>query len=64
MKTHFPHLIDKNGFFEKRQIKWMTLMELKQTKHKFRSHYKPILENIIHNKFFLLNKMNEMNENE
>lgn len=57
MKTHFPHLIDKNGFFEKRQIKWMTIMEMKQTKHKFRSHYRVILENIIQNENYLLNNL-------
>jgi len=57
MKTHFPQLIDKNGFFEKRQIKWMTIMEMKQTKNKFRSHYRPILENIIHNEHYLLTNL-------
>jgi len=57
MKTHFPHLIDKNGFFEKRQIKWMTIMEMKQNKKNFRSHYKPIVANIIYNEKLLFNKI-------
>ena len=58
MKTHFPDLINKNGFFEKRQIKWMTIAEIKQKKNQFRPHYKPIVENIIYNENYLLNKIN------
>jgi len=54
MKTHFPHLIDKNGFFEKRQIKWMTIAEMKESKIQFRSHYKAIVENTISNESFIL----------
>ena len=57
MKNYFPHLIDKNGFFEKRQIKWMTIAEMKENKNQFRSHYKPIVENTIYNEKYLLNRI-------
>jgi len=57
MKTNFPNLIDKNGFFEKRQIKWMTISEMKQLKKIFRSHYKRIIEKIIDNEETLLNNI-------
>ena len=54
IKTHFPRLIDKNGFFEKRQMKWMTINDIKLKRKYFRSHYKQILDHIIKNEKYLL----------
>jgi 8-oxo-dGTP pyrophosphatase MutT (NUDIX family) len=57
INMHFPQLIDKNGFFEKRQIRWMTIEEIKGKRNQFRFHYKPIVDNVIHNEHFLLKKI-------
>ena len=54
IKTHFPNLIDKNGFFEKRQMKWMTINDMKTKRKYFRGHYKYILDHIIKNERYLL----------
>lgn len=54
IKSHFPKLIDKNGFFEKRQMKWMTINDIKTNRKYFRNHYKVILDHIIKNERYLL----------
>ena len=48
IKNNFPEKVDKHGFFEKNNMKWFTLNELKD-KYKFRSFYKEIVELIINN---------------
>ena len=52
IETNFPLSIDNNGFFEKSQIKWFTLKELKSNKYEFRSFYKEIIEEILNEKQF------------
>ena len=47
IETNLPLSIDKNGLFEKSQIKWFTLKELQSDKYVFRSFYKEIVEEII-----------------
>ena len=46
IKAHLPHLISKNGLFEKRQIKWMTLQEIQERRNQVRHYYRPMLEQI------------------
>ena len=46
IKTHLPHLVGKNGLFEKRQIKWMTLAEIEQKRLQFRHYYRPMLDQL------------------
>ena len=47
MESNFPLTIDKNGFFEKSQIRWFTLQELQSNKYEFRTFYKEIISEII-----------------
>ena len=54
IKQNLPHLICKNGLFEKRQIKWMTIDDLKQKRYSFRTYYNKTIEEIIRNYDFLL----------
>ena len=53
VKSHLPHLEGKNGLYEKRQIKWMTIADLKQKRYPFRQYYKPMLKQIIDEEEFL-----------
>ena len=53
IKAHLPHLIGRNGMFEKRQIKWMTLDDIVQNMSHFRSYYKDMLKSIVENKDFI-----------
>jgi hypothetical protein len=46
IKTHLPHLVGKNGLFEKRQIKWFTLTDMNQKRSRFRHYYKAMLDQI------------------
>jgi hypothetical protein len=48
IQSNFPTKINKHGFFEKNNMKWFTVNELKD-KYKFRSFYKEIIELIINN---------------
>lgn len=48
INEHFKELIDKNGFFEKKLIKWFSLNELKTNKN-YRIFYKEIIDIIIDN---------------
>ena len=54
VKTHLPHLEGKNGLYEKRQIKWMTIADLKKQRYPFRQYYKSMLAQIIEQEPFLL----------
>jgi len=49
IEKNFSQKIDKNGFFEKSQIKWFTIYELNKEKSKFRTFYKDIVQQIIDN---------------
>ena len=54
VKSNLPDLICKNGLFEKRQIRWMTIDDLKKKRYPFRPYYKKMIEHIIENHDFLL----------
>ena len=54
IKTHLPHLVGKNGLFEKRQIKWMTIDDIIQKRSQFRHYYKEMLDHIIQHESFLI----------
>lgn len=46
IKSHLPHLVGKNGLFEKRQIQWMTLKDIAQKRLQFRHYYRPMLDQL------------------
>jgi len=54
IKSHLPHLIGKNGMFEKRQIQWMTVNDIIHKRSHFRHYYKEMLDQIIEHESFLL----------
>jgi 8-oxo-dGTP pyrophosphatase MutT (NUDIX family) len=54
VKTQLPHLVGKNGLYEKRQIQWMTIADLKEQRYPFRHYYKGMLNQIIAHEDFLL----------
>lgn len=54
IKTHLPHLVGKNGLFEKRQIQWMTIKDIINKRPHFRHYYKEMLDQIIENEAFIL----------
>ena len=47
ISKHFPSKINKDGFFEKTEIKWVTMNELKNNHIKFRPFYNNIINIII-----------------
>jgi hypothetical protein len=53
IKTHLPHLVGKNGLFEKRQIQWMTFKDMQQKRLQFRHYYRPMLEQLKDNEALL-----------
>jgi len=55
IKAHLPHLVGKNGLFEKRQIKWMTLADIQEKRSQFRHYYKAMLDQLRESEGFLLN---------
>ena len=57
IKTHLPQFICKNGLFEKRQIKWMTVKELHERRMQFRHYYRPMLDQLAEHEGFLLNAL-------
>lgn len=57
IKSHLPHLVGKNGLFEKRQIKWMTYSDLQKNRSKFRHYYKPMLDELWKQKDYLISAM-------
>jgi hypothetical protein len=46
IKTHLPHLVGKNGLFEKRQIQWMTFNDMQKKRLHFRHYYRPMLDQL------------------
>jgi hypothetical protein len=46
IKSHLPHLVGKNGLFEKRQIQWMTLKDMAEKRLQFRHYYRPMLDQL------------------
>jgi hypothetical protein len=53
IKAHLPNQLCKNGLFEKRQIKWMTLAEIRQKRAHFRHYYRDMLDQIADHEGFL-----------
>ena len=53
IKAHLSNLLCKNGLFEKRQIKWMSLLEMQEKRLQFRHYYRPMLDQIMEHEAFL-----------
>jgi len=53
IKAHLPNQLCKNGLFEKRQIKWMTIAEMMQKRGQFRHYYRDMLLQIAEHESFL-----------
>lgn len=49
MKQKLPHKISRNGLFEKSEIGWFTIEELKHSPGQFRHFYKNVIKNIVIN---------------
>ena len=49
INKNFENLVNKNGFFEKKIIKWFNLNEIKSKKYIVRFFYKEIIDLIIDN---------------
>jgi len=47
IKKHLHYKINKKGLFEKSQIKWFSIAELKKSRAMFRSFYRKVVDNII-----------------
>jgi hypothetical protein len=62
-ETHLKTAIEdkKNGLFEKNQIQWISLSDIKTEKLKieFREHYKPIIRSILKNEEFFMKLMKQ-----
>jgi hypothetical protein len=54
IKAHLPHLIGKNGLFEKRQIQWMTINDIINKRPLFRHYYKEMLDHLLENETFII----------
>ena len=65
IKTQIPEHInnDKNGLFEKSEIRWFTKNDLIKNKKYFRIFYKPIVEYLISEHTYILNKSKEIKLN-
>lgn len=52
IQDKLPHIVDNkhNGLFEKIEIKWMTMEEIRSNMNIFRIHYKPILYKLMSTK--------------
>jgi 8-oxo-dGTP pyrophosphatase MutT (NUDIX family) len=49
IKKQFPQFVGRNGVFEKKQIKWFSLAEIKKNRHLFRPFYRLFTDEIILN---------------
>jgi hypothetical protein len=49
IKKKMPNIINKDGYYEKSQIQWMTFSELKLNKSKFRLFYRDFIDIILQN---------------
>ena len=61
IKKHLPHLIRKNGLFEKSEIKWFSIEEIKHAKSQFRPFYKKILNLLLENHEAILDDAKTVN---
>ena len=53
IRQHLPHLIDKKGLFEKSEIKWFSIKDIKNKKGQFRTFYRGQIH-------ILISKQNEI----
>ena len=47
IKQRLPHLVDKKGLFEKSEIAWMTVSDIRRNHNLFRPFYKGVLREIM-----------------
>ena len=48
MQKHAPHILSKNGLYEKSEIKWFTAHEVRENRGQFRNYYnKEFLDSIL-----------------
>ena len=48
MQKHAPHILSKNGLYEKSEIKWFTADEVRENRSQFRNYYdKEFLDSIL-----------------
>lgn len=59
IKKNLPNLVDKNGLFEKCEVRWFTIDDIKNNRKYFRYFYREIVDEIIFN----LNTINRRIEN-
>lgn len=57
INNNFKELVNKNGFFEKKEIKWFSINELKNNKY-YRIFYKEIINIIIDNEKYINKLLN------
>ena len=62
IKASLPNLLCKNGMFEKRQIKWMSLKEIQQKRPQFRHYYRPMLDQIMEHEDFIMERLKKYNK--
>jgi len=62
IKKKIPDKIGKNGLFEKSEIAWFTIDEMKKNRGKFRPFYKKVLDNIIKRSTTLLKLAKKSNQ--
>ena len=62
IKKKIPDKIGKNGLFEKSEIAWFTIDEMKKNRGKFRPFYKKVLDNIIKRSSTLLKLAKKNNQ--
>lgn len=54
IKARLPHLEGKNGLYEKKQMKWMTIADIIQHRGQFRHYYKAMLDLLIQHEQVIL----------
>jgi 8-oxo-dGTP pyrophosphatase MutT (NUDIX family) len=57
IQRHVPHKINKKGLFEKSQIRWFTVAELRKRRNTFRPFYRHVIDNILAHQQQILNAM-------
>lgn len=62
-ENHLPDKVNKehNGLFEKKEINWFTVDELKERKVNFRPWYVPFIDSIIKNEKNIINTIKKKN---
>lgn len=54
IKNKIPKQINKKGLFEKSEIRWFTVAEVKRLRSQFRPFYRKVIDNILNNSLSLL----------